>query len=78
MPTTSPSPSLLRAARSVGRAWADNGCTCDASDLELTAEDCHYLKISHPRAWARDVVRGDALPVLERACRDAYAKRLRA
>ena len=67
------SPSLIRAARACGRAWADNGATCDPSELELTAEDCAWIKNKHPRAYAK-LLQADGIQALESACRDAYAK----
>ena len=67
------SPSLIRAARACGRAWADNGATCDPSDLELTAEDCSWIKNKHPRAYAKHL-QTYGIQTLEDACRDAYAK----
>jgi hypothetical protein len=67
-------PTLLRAARSCGLAWAESGCTCSPDALELTAEDCAYIKTKHPRAWNKAVVLGDALPAMEDEMREAYSK----
>lgn len=65
--------SLLKAARKCGESWHDNGATCHPSCIDLSADDCQYIKKKHPRLWRRYVVEGGLMPDLGSACRAGYA-----
>jgi hypothetical protein len=72
------SPSLIRAARACGRAWADEVPTYEYAHWHgLTAGDCAHIKAQHPRAWML-LLAGPGVGALDDYARDAYARRCHA